>query len=223
LPPNPPEICVALVNDDPPAIDAVAPLADMFEVRIDLIGSGWRQVVGLLKKPWIACARLKEEGGKWNGSEAERIKQLRDAVDLGASIIDIELATPGLTDFVKDIKGKAQGIISYHNLKATPSLDALQQIIVSQLAAGADICKVVTTARTFADNLTVLKLVSEFSPKHKIISFAMGEKGQLSRILCPLVGGHFTYASVGEGKESAEGQLTVKNLMEIYKILGVKS
>jgi 3-dehydroquinate dehydratase-1 len=219
LPPNPLKICVALVNDDPAAVDAITPLVDMFEVRIDLIGPGWRQVVGRLKKPWIACVRLADEGGKWDGSEAERIKQLRNAVDLGASIVDIELSTPGLTDFTKDVKGKAQVLVSYHNLEATPSLDVLQQTIVSQLAAGADICKVVTTARSFADNLTVLKLISEFSPKHKIVSFAMGAEGQLSRILCPLAGGYFTYASVGEGKESAEGQLTIKDLKEIYGTL----
>ena len=62
------------------------------------------------------------------------------------------------------------------------------------------------------DNLTVLKLIAEFSSTTKIVSFAMGTEGQFSRILCPLAGGYFTYASVGEGKESAEGQLTVNAL-----------
>ena len=68
---------------------------------------------------------------------------------LGASIIDIELATPSLADLVKEIKGKAECLISYHNLKGTPPLEDLRQIVNRQLAAGADICKVVTTARTF--------------------------------------------------------------------------
>jgi 3-dehydroquinate dehydratase-1 len=219
LPPSQPKICVALVNDDITALNSIAPLADMFEVRIDLIGSEWRRVAAQLKKPWIACARRADEGGRWRGKEAERIKTLRDAAALGAAIIDIELATPSLDDLIKEIKGKTQCLISHHNIKETPPLDDLRQIVKRQLKAGADICKVVTTARAFSDNLTVLKLVDEFSSSAKIVSFAMGAKGQISRILSPLAGGYFTYASVGEGKESADGQLTVNDLREIYGIL----
>jgi len=216
---NLPKICVTLVNDDLDIIAKLAPMVDMFEVRIDLIGSSWRQVTSQLKKPWIACARRKDEGGKWGGKETERLKTLHDAVGLGAAIIDVELATPALDDIIRDIRKKAKCLISYHNFKNTPSLDNLRQIVSRQLAAGADICKVVTTACSFADNLVVLKLVAEFSSTKNIVSFAMGAKGQISRILCPLVGGYFIYASVGEGKESAEGQITVKDLREIYRIL----
>jgi 3-dehydroquinate dehydratase-1 len=216
---NLPRICVALVNDDLDIIAKLTPFVDMFEVRIDLIGSGWQKVASQLKKPWIACARRKDEGGKWGGKETERIKALCDAVDLGAAIVDVELATPTLDDFVNDIRKKAKCLISYHNLKNTPSLDDLRKIVSRQVEGGADICKVVTTARNFADNLTVLELVTELSSTKNIVSFAMGAVGQLSRILCPLVGGYFTYASVGTGKESAEGQMTVKDLREIFRIL----
>ena len=71
---NPPKICVALVNDDLDIIDKITPLVDMFEVRIDLIGQGWQKVAAHLKKPWIACSRRADEGGKWRGKEAARIK-----------------------------------------------------------------------------------------------------------------------------------------------------
>ena len=87
-----------------------------------------------------------------------------------------------------------------------------------QLAAGADICKVVTTAHSFQDNLTVLQLIAEF-PKSKMVSFAMGPLGSVSRILCPLVGGYFTYASIEEGKESASGQITVRDLRKLYEVV----
>jgi 3-dehydroquinate dehydratase-1 len=213
---NPPKICVALVNDNLDSIAKLTPLVDMFEVRIDLIGKRWQKVAAHLKKPWIACNRRADEGGKWRGKETERIKELRDALEVGAAIIDVELGTPSLADLVKAIKGKAECLISYHNIKETPPLENLRQIVNRQLKAGADICKVVTTARTSVDNFVVLDLVAAFSPKIQIVAFAMGASGRLSRILCPLAGGYFTYASVGEGKESAEGQLTVKTLREIY-------
>jgi 3-dehydroquinate dehydratase-1 len=219
---NPPKICAAITNDDLAAIDGVAPLVDLFEVRIDLIGAGWWKVAAHLKKPWIACNRRADEGDKWGDKESARIAELRAAVELGATIVDIELATQSVADLVKEIRGRAAYLVSYHNLKETPPLETLRQIVDRQLAEGADICKVVTTARTFADNLVVLQLVSEFSSSGNIVSFAMGAKGQLSRILCPLAGGYFTYASLGAGRESADGQLTVRDLREIYRMLGEK-
>lgn len=214
---NPPKICASIVSDDLVIIDGVAPLVDLFEVRIDLIGKNWRKVASYLKKPWIACNRRADEGGKWNGKETLRIRELRDALELGAAIIDIELATPAVTDVVNEAKGRAECLVSYHNVKETPPLDRLRQIVVNQLAAGADICKVVTTARSFADNLVVLQLIGDFSSAN-IISFAMGTTGQLSRVLCPLAGGYLTYSSIKKGRESAEGQITVKDLKEIYRM-----
>jgi 3-dehydroquinate dehydratase I len=213
-----PRICAAIVNSDVEAIERVEPLVDLYELRIDLIGEGWREVADRLKKPWIACNRLKAEGGRWQGSETARIDELKGALELGASIIDIELSTPGVDKIAAEIKGRAECLISYHNIDETPVLDRMRQIIINQLAAGAEVCKVVTTARSFADNLAVLQLINAF-PATKVIAFAMGDMGRVSRILCPLAGGYFTYASVGEGRESASGQITVNELAEIYRVL----
>jgi 3-dehydroquinate dehydratase-1 len=213
-----PKICAAIIAADLPAIKKVEPLVDLFEVRIDLIGGGWRKVVGKLKKPWIACNRRAEEGGKWRGSESRRIGELFKALELGADFIDIELATADIARIVKKAGGRAECIISYHDMKGTPPLKALKVILEREINTGADICKVITTARSFTDNLTVLQLIKEF-PRIKVVSFAMGAAGQISRVLCPLAGGYFTYASIEEGKESAEGQPTIKKLRKIYGIV----
>ena len=213
-----PKICVSIVNDDIDAVKTVESQVDMYEVRIDLIGGGWRGVAEKLDKPWIACNRRKEEGGNWQGSEADRIQSLLDAVGVGASIVDIELNTPNVESVIGRIKGKAECLLSYHNLKETPSQEEMREIVDRQRTAGADICKVVTAARAFADNLTVLQLINEYR-KDKIIAFAMGEKGQVSRLLCPLVGGYFTYASIKAGRESADGQLMVSEMREIYRLV----
>ncbi|MBI2287910.1 MAG: type I 3-dehydroquinate dehydratase, partial [Chloroflexi bacterium] len=84
-----PRICAAIVSNDPKDARQVAPLVDLFEVRIDLIGDGWQELASQLGKPWIACNRSANEGGRWSGKEDERIEQLLQAVELGASIIDI--------------------------------------------------------------------------------------------------------------------------------------
>ena len=86
-----PRICAVIVSNDLEAVKGVESLVDLFEARIDLIGGGWQELVKQLNKPWIACNRCTEEGGSWQGNESERRKELLSAIELGASIIDIEL------------------------------------------------------------------------------------------------------------------------------------
>lgn len=215
---NNPRICAAIVNDDLAAVKGIEPLVDLLEVRIDLIGSGWTGLVGHLEKPWLACNRSAGEGGGWQGGESKRIDELLDAVEMGASIVDIELGTPGVAAVVREVKGRADCLLSYHDLKGTPSPERMREIVRRQLAAGADICKLVTTARSFRDNMAVLQLIADFA-ETRVVSFAMGALGQVSRVLCPLVGGYFTYASIEAGRESAAGQIAVRDLRNIYGML----
>ncbi len=213
-----PRICAVIVNNDPEPVREVESLVDLFEVRIDLIGDGWLELVKQIKKPWIACNRSVSEGGQWQGSEARRVEKLLQAIELGADIVDIELRTRNLEKIVQLIKRRTKCLLSFHDLEKTPPLDEMKEIVQRQLKAGADICKMVTTAQGFEDNLTVLQLISEF-PGVRLVSFAMGALGSMSRVLCPLVGGDFTYASIEKGKESAQGQITVRDLLKIYEMV----
>jgi len=215
---NKPGICATIVNNDLKAVRKVEPFVDLFEVRIDLIGDDWQELVTQFDKPWIACNRSANEGGRWQGSEARRIEKLLQAIELGAEIVDIELRTKNLANIVKVIKRKPKCLLSFHDLEKTPLLDMMKQIVQEQIKAGADICKVVTTARSFEDNLSVLQLIAEF-PATRMVAFAMGPLGIISRVLCPLVGGDFTYASIEKGKEAAPGQIVVTDLTKIYQMV----
>ena len=214
-----PRICAAITTSDLKAIRQAEPLVDLFEVRIDLIGNDWQEIAKKLDKPWIACNRSQAEGGQWQDNEEGRIERLLQALILGAAVIDIELSTTNLTNIVKLVKKRAECLLSYHNLEKTPDFDTMRQIIHQQIEAGADICKVVTTARSFEDNLRVLQLIPAFQG-NRVVVFAMGAAGITSRIFCPLVGGDFTYASLAEGRESAPGQISVKDLKNIYEMIG---
>ena len=215
---RPPRICASITNGDIRAILRVEPLVDLFEVRIDLIGDDWEMVAGQLTKPWVACNRNASEGGRWEGNEARRIERLLRAIDLGAEMVDVELRTKNLANIVKLVKRRKECLLSYHDLEKTPSSATMKQIVQQQIRAGADVCKVVTTARSFEDSMNTLRIVPEF-PESRVVAFAMGPLGITSRVLCPLVGGDFTYASVAEGRESAPGQVTVDELRGIYGML----
>jgi len=211
-------ICAVIVDNDLEAVNEITPLVDLFEVRIDLIGDGWQELAKQLNQPWIACNRRADEGGRWEKGEDRRIEELLKAIGLGADIIDIELRTSNLEEVIPVIGKRAKCLLSCHDLEKTPSLDSMREVIQRQLMAGADMCKIVTTAQSLDDNLTVLQLITEF-PKTKIVSFAMGPLGFVSRVLCPLVGGDFTYASTKIGKESASGQITVRDLRKLYEMM----
>ena len=213
-----PKICAAIVSDDAEMIKKAAPYADLYEVRIDLIGQGWPELVKQLDKPWIACNRRAAEGGAWRRGEAARVSELLKALEAGADIIDIELASDNLGEIIGKIKTGAKCLVSHHDLNGTPPLAEMKGIINRQMEAGADICKLVTTARRQADNLEVLRLIREY-PENNITAFAMGAAGNISRVLCPLAGGYFTYAAAAAGAESAPGQLTAREMKDLYGTL----
>jgi len=214
-----PLVCAVIVNGDMAEIKKAEPLVDMFELRIDLVGSGWQEVARKLDKPWIATNRLAQEGGKWLGRDARGIEELLRACELGAAMVDIELATKNLERVVPLVKKKARCLISCHDFEKTPPLDNLKKIVKAELAAGADVCKVVTTAREFGDNLVVMELMREF-PKVNIVAFAMGAAGLPGRVLSPLINGGIVYAAIERGGESAPGQITVAELCKLYQMVG---
>ncbi len=217
-----PDICACITDaaDLPAAMD-VRELVSYYEVRIDLIGERWTELVASLSLPWIACNRLVSQGGACTQSEDLRMASLGQAVDLGAAIVDIELDAPGLDELVESTKGRATVLVSHHDMKKTDDMDTLAAIVEKQRAAGADICKLVTTACGFGDNITLLRLTRRFSSV-PLVAFAMGEHGTVSRVLAPVAGARFTYASLAAGREAAPGQLTVRELMAIYEAMGVR-
>ncbi len=213
-----PRICGVITNSDLAVIDEAGPSVDLFELRLDLIGDSWPKVAESINKPWIATCRLKTEGGAWHESEARRKEVLLKACQSGATMVDLELATPNLKRLVPLIKHKARLIISYHNFKVTPTAHELRRLAARQFDAGADIAKISTWANGLDDNINLLNLAHEFHQKEVIIT-SMGEKGIISRILSPLAGSAFTFVSVKKGFESAEGQLTAPELRQIYSSL----
>jgi 3-dehydroquinate dehydratase len=50
----------------------------------------------------------------------------------------------------------------------------------------------------------------------------MGENGKVSRLLSPLFGAFFTFASLEQGNETAPGQMTIQDMRASYELLGAK-
>ncbi|MFA5451476.1 MAG: type I 3-dehydroquinate dehydratase, partial [Dehalococcoidales bacterium] len=82
-----PKICVVITSDDTVAIEYSSQYADLFEMRLDMIGNDWSSILRFIHKPWIATCRLKSEGGTWDASEARRKEEILKALSSGASLV----------------------------------------------------------------------------------------------------------------------------------------
>jgi len=198
--------------------------ADFIEIRLDTMKdySELSAIPACSKLPMIATNKSVKHYGKFLGSETERKQTLLNAAEKGFEYVDLDLSTSKLESIISDVHSMGvKSIISFHDFNETPSLAKLEEILKKEIASGADVCKVVTTAKSVDDNPIVLNFVSKASKSAKTVCFCMGELGKTSRLLSPLFGGFFTFASLEKGKETAAGQLTIQEMRAVYEMLGL--
>jgi len=197
---------------------------DFIEVRLDYLKDyiGLADIANHGKAALIATNRSSNSQGKFLGNEAERQQTLLAAARNGFEYIDIELYTPKMNNLVHELKkAGVKRILSFHDFLGPLNLSEMHKILEEEIAREADVCKIVTTAKTVEDNLTVLNFISEGSKKAKLVCFCMGLLGKPSRLLSPCFGAFFTIASLKQGEETASGQMTIQEMRNAYQILGL--
>jgi 3-dehydroquinate dehydratase type I len=202
------------------AIKAANRWADLIELRVDYLREvKLSPLFENRQKPFIVTNRRREEGGKYRGEERKRLSVLQEAIGLRADYIDVELATErsSVQSLIRN-KKETQVILSFHDFQETPSLKELRRLFGQMIRLGADVIKIVPFARSWEDNLSILSLIPfAREKKQKIVAFCMGEKGKISRIISPFLGAAWTYASLNKSMASAPGQLTVRELKDIWE------
>lgn len=192
--------------------------ADLLELRVDLIEEDASQALAELKKlglPVIITNRMKQEGGAWMRSEAERIQKLLALLPL-ADAVDIELCAEERDTVVKRAKSAGKTvIISTHDFEKTPEPDVMVGIIDESFEAGADVAKLAVTANSLEDVLRLLEVT--LNSKRAVCTIAMGEIGRHSRVVTPIYGSVMTYGYVDA--PTAPGQFRVDDLKYILKII----
>jgi len=201
---------------------AEAAHADLIEVRLDRLKDCLENHRGLAdlaahgKTPKIAT-------DKASRAETEHRQMLLNAAKSDFEYVDAELSTPQLENLTRELKALgAKPIVSFHKFDGSSSLSELGSVLEREISSGAEVCKIVTTAKQMEDNLTTLNFTSTASSKTKLVCFCMGELGKVSRLLSPLFGGFFTFASLERGNETASGQMTIQEMKSAYALLGQK-
>jgi 3-dehydroquinate dehydratase/shikimate dehydrogenase len=225
------QICVALgeesINKLLTFVSDTDLQADLIEYRLDYLDTiDFNELENLLEKtkiPVILTVRREEEGGRFQGDKEEDRKEiLKKCIRLRPDFIDIELSSPFLNEDFADSakKGGVKIIGSYHSFQDTPPTHVLLKKIDMAYRLGLDVVKIVTYANVIEDNLTILSIHSsaqKYLRDMEIVSFCMGELGLISRVLCPLFGSKFTFASLGA--PTAPGQISLQKMRQIQELL----
>ena len=197
--------------------------ADLIEVRLDCFETSrsLSELVDGTKLPLIATNKLVSEKGLFAGTETERQQKLLKAAENGFAYVDVNLSSPKQQETIQKLERlDTQPIVSYHKLDGALSVPEMEKVLEQEIASGASVCKITGTAKKIEDNIAVLDFVASHSSKAKLVCFCMGKAGKVSRLLSPMFGAFFTFASLGQGNETAAGQMTVGEMRVAYDLLG---
>ncbi len=151
--------------------------------------------------------------------ESARKALLLTAIGFGAAYIDVEIEAP--KDHKKALVEAARRtgcrtIVSYHDFVKTPSRSELGAIVDRCFESGADVAKIACLAESERDNARLLGLLDDPRP---LAVIGLGRAGAKTRVMAPLLGAAFTYASPGEGRETAAGQVPAARLEALIKTI----
>jgi 3-dehydroquinate dehydratase type I len=199
--------------------------ADLIEVRLDCLENSRKlsDISKSTKTPLIATNKLQSEKGFFSGSETERQQTLFDAAKNDFEYVDVDVASSKHKETIRKLKLLgAKPIVSYHKFDGALGVSELGKVLEEEIASGACVCKIVTTAKRIEDNLTALNFISVAASKAKLVCFCMGEYGKISRLLSPLFGAYLTFASLEQGSKTASGQMSISEMRVAYDLLGIK-
>lgn len=192
-------------------------LADVVEIRFDCLNKEEIEKVlaeitkkGFCGKKILATFRIKAQGGKRAVSDAER-------ADFWAKIPDSAWA-----DFEDDFIEKSFSrnhnlrICSQHDFESVP--ENLEEIYRNLKNTNADVVKIAVQTEDIAETIAIWKILKKAGAENrKMIPVAMGESGKWTRILGLAHGAFMTYASLDSMSETAPGQVSAKDLTEVYR------
>ncbi len=194
--------------------------ADVVELRLDHMNSiEIKKVFAALKptKPVLFTYRPESQGGKAADAVSERFgfwMSLFSACEIEKDLMwldnEIDLGTA-----LKWPEGYTT-IRSFHDHDSVPhNLDA----IYDSLESMGQIVKIAVQVENATDALPLWKLLDKAKADNRsVIPIAMGEAGKWTRILGLAHGAFMTYAAAEAGAETAPGQISAEDMIEVFRV-----
>ena len=217
--------CISIGEKTPNKIKQTLKIAlkksDYAEVRFDFLEiEKIPETLEIIKNDLnrIVCTlRPRKEGGKFSGDEKERIAILKLIAEYNPFLLDVEFNILKKNSLLAKYLSstKVNLLVSWHDFNKTPNSAELKKK-KKQMSRFSNNVKIVSTAKSTNDSTRMLELYRK-KEKMNLISFAMGDLGRISRILCLYLGSPFTYVSLK--KAIAPGQFSID---EVKKIISLK-
>ena len=207
------------------AEDALRSTTGMIELRCDTATpKQMLEAIDVARVPVLVTVRPTWEGGFSEKADKERIALWEAAMDAGADYIDVELVawekSRAIREAIEDSAEKSgtRLVLSNHSFGGRPG-DLLERIKRLRAVRSANVLKIAWKSESILDGIDALRLTKEVREQdgRPVMALAMGEEGQMSRLLARKFGAAFTFATVSRGKESAPGQPTVAELLGRYR------
>ena len=183
--------------------------ADLIELRLDYVDRP--DVASALAgrtTPVIVTCRPAWEGGRFAGSERERLGLLGAALAAGAEFVDVEWRAEHKPLIRRH--GGDRIVISTHDFEGIPN--DIGDRYRAMRATGAAVVKVAAATRGLCDTLALAALGRGAESERRVV-IGMGPAGIASRVLAGRFGSCWTYA--GEGV--APGQIELPRLRDEYR------
>jgi 3-dehydroquinate dehydratase/shikimate dehydrogenase len=190
--------------------------ADLVELRLDTVADP--DAAGALagrRTPVIVTCRPAWEGGRFRGSEEERLRILAEALRLGAEYVDVEWRA-GFRDLVASTGGR-RIVLSAHDFDMVP-IDLVARAHAMR-STGAEVVKLAMKLTCLADVAPLLDLRRQSPGDTGWILIGMGDHGLVTRVLPERFGSMWTYA----GGLADVGQVSAERLLGEYRFRALAS
>jgi 3-dehydroquinate dehydratase/shikimate dehydrogenase len=178
------------------------------ELRLDLFPDGDpEEMIRSLRRYCVVTNRRATEGGRWVGSEEDRLARLVTAAESRPAWIDLEWDLE-IPEALLNQRSHIRLIRSVHVPSGVFDLEER----LKSLPPG-EAYKWVGHAESLSDNAR-LKPALDWAHDHGVplSAFLMGSKGIASRCMQGAWGGSFTYACPDDGPAAAPGQVPISSM-----------
>jgi 3-dehydroquinate dehydratase-1 len=188
---------------------------DLVEARMDLLKD--KKVLDIVSDYGfysILTVRPTWEGGKFNGTEEERLEVFKSCVKHpGVGAVDVEVRAEISQEVKKLCKSCSKVLIaSYHDFERTPPDEEIEEIFEKCAELG-DIVKIALTPSSYEDVRRFCCLMAK--KKKPKVFMAMGTYGKITRIAGFVFSSLLTYTFFG--KAVAPGQIDAEKTINLLK------
>lgn len=216
-------ICAETANEVLESVRRGFTIADLVEIRFDclekleineLLPKFNNQRKYFYEQKLLITFRPKEQGGN-------RELDLSERKNFWETIKYLQLES--LCDVEPDLQKKFtvfrfnNRIASHHDFFGIH--ETIYEIYQKLSATDSEIIKIAVQANDATDGLALMKLLEQAKAENKnLIPIAMGESGIWTRILGLSHGAFMTFASLDDESKTAPGQLTVAEMIDVYRV-----